>query len=83
MFDVFLTNRAEKSLKSINKKDIRDKIVKDIDTLIYSCFPKNYDIKKLKGYKNTYRIRVGKYRIIYYVDFKNKKIYVLSILHRK
>ncbi len=36
--------------------------------------------KKLQGFKNVYRIRVGDYRVIVKI---NSKIYVLKIAHRK
>jgi len=57
MFEMFLTNRAEKALKSF--------------------------IKKLKDMKNTYRLRIGNYRIIYTVDFNKFQIFVSSIILRK
>ncbi|MBU7026891.1 MAG: hypothetical protein HXS48_08110 [Theionarchaea archaeon] len=52
MFEVFLTNRAEKALKSFDVK-LRRRIEPIIDSLTYTYFPKGYDIKKLKGMKNT------------------------------
>ena len=48
----------------------------------HTYFPRGYDIKKLKGVKNTYRLRVGDHRIIYTVDFDAARIFVLSILPR-
>jgi len=33
---------------------------------------KKYDVAKLKGYRNTYRIRLGKLRVIYEVDWAEK-----------
>lgn len=33
-----------------------------------NCFESTLDIKRLKGYENIFRIRVGNYRIIYYDD---------------
>ncbi|MEX0568826.1 MAG: type II toxin-antitoxin system RelE/ParE family toxin [Candidatus Njordarchaeota archaeon] len=43
----------------------------------------NLDIKKLKGLENIYRLRIGKYRILLYVDKDNKKIVLLRFLKRK
>jgi len=40
-----------------------------------------YDVKKMKGYENVYRVRIGEYRLIYHV--KGKKIHLLGISHRK
>jgi mRNA interferase RelE/StbE len=75
MFEVFLTNRAEKGIKSLDEIKLRRRI----DTY----FPKRYGIKKLKGVKNTYRLRIGDYRIIYTANFNNSQIFVLSITSRK
>ena len=36
--------------------------------------PELLDIMKMSGREDTYRIRVGKYRAIFVVDFKNKLI---------
>ena len=83
MFEVFLTNRAEKALKSLGDRGLRRRIEEMIDTLSHTYFPKGYDIKKLKGVKNTYRLRIGDYRIIYTVNFNNSQIFVTSITPRK
>ncbi len=82
MFEVFLTNRAEKAFKLLEPK-IRTKIAEAIDNLRHIYFPIKYDVKKLKGFQTTYRIRIGNYRIIYQVDFIIKHIFILSISLRK
>ena len=83
MFEVFLTNRAEKVIKSLDDIKLRRRIKEVIDTLSHTYFPDRYDIKKLKGVKNTYRLRIGDYRIIYTVNFTNSQIIVSSITPRK
>lgn len=82
MFEIFLTHRAEKALKSLDVK-VKGRIETALDDLAYTYFPKKYDIKKLKGVKSTYRIRIMNYRIIYSVDFKKSNIFVSSITQRK
>lgn len=44
-------------------------------------YPSGY--KKLKGFKNLYRIRSGTYRIIYSVEHNLLVIEILKIAHRK
>jgi len=44
---------------------------------------KEYDLKKLKGYKNYYRIRIGKIRIIYEIIELEQKIYIHFIGFRE
>jgi len=52
-------------------KSLRKRIVSAIDKL-----PDHGDIKKMKGNKlaNLYRLRVGKYRIIYQVEAEVLKV---------
>lgn len=45
-------------------------------------YPPIGDIVKMKGMKDTYRLRIGTYRIIFQVDFKEQIIYVLAIDNR-
>jgi len=42
-----------------------------------------YDIKKMRGILNTYRIRIGGWRIVYRVEFVEKKIIILKIEKRE
>ncbi len=81
MYKLFLSNRAEKNLKLLDKKakvNIRDAI----DNLTRTYFPKKYDVRKLKGFQHTYRLRIGNERIIYNVDFRKRQIFILSIAKR-
>ena len=45
--------------------------------------PRPNGVKKLKGYENTYRVRVGNYRIIYEIYDRETIVLVLSSIHRK
>jgi mRNA-degrading endonuclease RelE of RelBE toxin-antitoxin system len=38
-----------------------------------------YDVKKLAGMYDTYRIRIGQIRIEYQVDWVSKKISILAV----
>jgi mRNA interferase RelE/StbE len=40
------------------------------------------DIVKMKGRKDTYRLRVGTYRVVYNIDFQERVIYILAIDNR-
>jgi mRNA-degrading endonuclease RelE of RelBE toxin-antitoxin system len=42
-----------------------------------------YDIKKLKGYTDTYRARIGDVRVIYEILWDPKKVHVLLIERRE
>ena len=45
--------------------------------------PYAYPYKKIRGETNTYRIRIGKYRILYEVDKKQNHIVILKIDKRE
>lgn len=73
------SSRARKDAKKLPKK-MKEKIVELLDYLERNPVPiEKYDIKKLKGLHNTYRIRLGNWRLIYNVDFKEKLIMILKI----
>lgn len=42
-----------------------------------------YDIKKLKGYRDTYRARIGDLRVIYEIVWNQRRIHVLVIKPRE
>ena len=66
------SKQAAKAISKINnplKKNIKEAIEK---------LP-NGDVKKLKGYSNAYRLRIGDYRILFDM---NGKIEITNILPR-
>ncbi len=40
---------------------------------------KKFDVAKIKGREHTYRVRIGRYRIIYEIDKKKKIVRVLKL----
>ena len=57
-------------------------IIYAIENLPSNPFPKN-KFKKLKGTINSFRLRIGDYRIIYDVDETLMQIKVYRVRHRK
>lgn len=79
MFEIFLSNKAQKALKNLDKR-IAARVKKALLTLKNYPVPiKEYDIKKISGEADTYRLRISRYRIIYDVDWDNRVITVLKI----
>jgi mRNA interferase RelE/StbE len=39
--------------------------------------------KKLRGYKNQWRIRVGDWRVVYFIDDDTKLITIARVTHRR
>jgi mRNA interferase RelE/StbE len=75
-----LKKSAEKELEVLPLSAVV-KIQERIFELANNPFPPG--IKKLKGFTDLYRIRVGKYRAIYNVNHQTKSIEILKIGDRK
>lgn len=75
-----INKTAERQLKKIAKLD-QKKIIKAIIELQFDPLPKG--VRKLTGYDDVYRIRVGSYRVIYSIENRRLIILVLKIGHRK
>ena len=73
-------NSAKKELKSLAKEMI-PKIIKTVESLAENPYPTG--IKKMVGSNNTYRIRVGEYRIIYNIESNLLIIEIIKIGHRQ
>ena len=75
---VILAPSAKKDLKKL-EKFTQLAVYKKLKSLETDSLP--LGVKKLSGYKNIYRIRIGKHRIIYQLN-KNT-VYIILIRHRK
>ena len=73
MYHIVLKKRAKKFLDNLSLSE-RMRIVKEIEKL-----PAGNDIKPLKGHDGLLRLRVGKYRVIYYIDHGKWIIIVIDI----
>ena len=80
-YQVFLEKRALKRLEKLNFK-IREKIFEALKILRDEGFSFGLDIKKLKGYINHYRIKIGKFRILFELE-PNNVIRIYAVLPRK
>ena len=82
MYNISLHKRASKKIKTIQQKTAKQ-IILAIDALQQNPFNNNLDIKKLSDSLDIFRCRVGKYRIIYIINSKNKTILITRIEHRQ
>ena len=80
VYEILLSKATRKQLK-ILPVFIHNNIIEEITNLSYT--PRPVGIVKLKGFKNSYRIRVGDYRVIYEIEDKVLRILVIAIGHRK
>ena len=78
-YRIYFKESVEKDFRIIPKKDLR-KIVLRIEVLAEDPRPPGHE--KLTG-KERYRIRQGRYRIIYSIQDKDLTIWVVKVGHRK
>jgi mRNA interferase RelE/StbE len=79
-YNVLLTKSAEKELYRLPQTVIK-KLVATIGALADN--PRPVGCKKLKGFKNLWRIRIGNYRIIYAIEEVILLVEVRAIGDRK
>lgn len=75
-----ITEEAEKDLADLDR-ETQGRIKTALDRLL--SYPQAVDIKKLKGSRNMWRLRVGDWRVILWLDREQGILYVLRIRHRR
>lgn len=78
-YQIQFSNGAAKQIKKL-PADIKERIDKKI--LDLAIEPRPNGVKKLQGDDNSYRIRVGDYRIIYEIEDDILLVTVIKIKHR-
>ena len=80
-YSVSLTKKALKQLNGLDEH-ARRRILEALVALRDYGFTERLDIRKLRGYRSHYRLRVGRYRVLFELE-KPNKIIVYAILPRK
>ena len=75
-FDVSYSNRSKKFLKKADKVIVK-RVIEKIEKLRKA--PIIHDTKTVEGSKGLFRVRVGDYRILYEVDYRNNLIGIIKI----
>lgn len=78
-YELVFSPRAIKQLKQMEEQD-RKRIKNSLPGL--QTMPPAGDIKKLKGLKGRFRLRVGDWRVIFFYDNREKKVLISEILPR-
>jgi len=80
-FKVVFSKVAAKDLNKFNPKT-RLRILKAVQSLQLSPFPKGNSIKKIKGTRvSLYRLRIGDFRAVYHIN--GSEVTILLIVNRK
>lgn len=79
-YSVEVKPSARKELEAL-PDNVLARVVKKMDSLRYA--PRPAGCKKLKGFKDQWRVRVGDWRVVYIIDDAAKLISVTRIAHRR
>jgi mRNA interferase RelE/StbE len=79
-YEIEITRTAEKRLKQLPSGD-QERVVRAIVGL--ASEPRPRGSRRLYGYEDVYRVRVGRYRVIYSVSGTKLIIIILKIGHRR
>jgi mRNA interferase RelE/StbE len=79
-YSLEITTSAQKELDALN-----DPLFARVDRKILALAddPRPVGSKKLKGYKDLWRIRVGDWRVVYVVDDAAKVVSITRVAHRR
>ena len=80
IYRLIILPAAQRELRSL-PKSIRTRIRNRIDALLID--PRPPGVKKLRGFKNLYRIRVGVYRVIYRIEDDRLVVVIVEVGHRR
>ena len=79
-YEIEISSSAEKQLRKLPREQ-QERIVRAILPLAQEPLPRGS--RKLSGYEDVFRIRVGRYRILYSVPGRKLVIIILKIGHRR
>ncbi len=79
MYQVLLTNEAEKQLKSLDSR-YQKALAQGLKRLAQNP---RVGAPLRREFKGKYKLRVSRYRIIYEFNYEKKIIWILTIDHRK
>ncbi|MCE7063084.1 type II toxin-antitoxin system RelE/ParE family toxin [Dyadobacter sp. CY343] len=80
MYSVILSRSAERFLNGLSGKDY-NLVSAAVSSLLAN--PYQSGCKKLKGYKEMFRIRAGNYRILYQVDGEKLIVEIFEVGNRR
>lgn len=81
-FRVYFKNSAEKIFANL-PEELRQSIVETLFKLAENPYCRDQNVKKVSGATDAYRIRVGRWRILYTIYEKKKEIEVMDVFLKK
>ncbi len=77
-YRIVIQKKAVKVIQSLPGSYLR-KFSELLETLKLDPIPwKSFDVRRIKGIEDTYRVRIGDYRVVYFIDNASKTIHILK-----
>ena len=80
-YRVLIKPSAAKEIEAVGQKEDRQRIVTRIRSLARD--PRPFGSEKLSGREDLYRLRVGRYRVVYSVGDAELVVVIVRVGHRK
>lgn len=81
-FRVYFKTSAEKIFSDLSS-ELQQSVAEALFKLAENPFSRDQNVKKISGATDAYRIRVGRWRILYTIYEKKKEIEVIDIFLKK
>lgn len=81
VYRVLFKSSAAREIEELPTKEERQRVVRRIQGL--AADPRPFGAEKLAGQVNRYRVRQGRYRIVYAIDDDGDTVTVFKVAHRK
>ncbi len=81
MYKIEFSRKALRNFKKI-PAHYQELILDKLNNLAVNPFGSS-NVKPLRGFENTYRLRVANYRVVYAIEDDELLIFVIDINHRK
>ncbi len=79
-YSVEVKPAARKELEALSDP-VLARVIRKLESL--ADVPRPAGCKKLKGHKDMWRIRIGDWRVVYFIDETVKLVSILRIAHRR
>jgi mRNA interferase RelE/StbE len=80
-YRVLIKPSAAKEIEAVGQKEDRQRIVTRVRSLARD--PRPFGSEKLSGREDLYRLRVGRYRVLYTVGDAELVVVIVRVGHRK
>ena len=79
-YSVVIISSAQKELDALD-----DAVFRRIDRKILTLAenPRPAGCKKLKGFRDQWRMRIGNWRVVYFIDDPAKRVSITRVAHRR